>query len=195
MIHINKKTYLTTGEIGKILHVTRVTVYRWIRLGQLKAVRVHKGKYRVAKNDFAEFIKQHDLHNQVDSEIIAAPTLKILIVNDEPRIIKTLKTFLEKANPHYHILGATNGFDAGKLLVSFNPDIVILYLIMPGIDGFEICKHIKSDPHTKHIAVIAITGPAPEKNMNQMRKAGADGIFIKPPDYKKLWTSIEKLAK
>lgn len=189
------KPYLTTGEIAKILHVTRVTAYHWIKLGRLKAVRVHHGKYRVSKNDFAEFIKQHKLENQVAPEILATPTVKILVVDDEPDVVKIIKTFLEKANPHYHVVGATSGFEAGQLVSSFGPDVVILDLVMPGVDGFSVCRKIKSDPQTRKTRIIAITAYSSEENLKKIRKEGADAVLTKPFDYQKLLSSVKKLTK
>ena len=191
----NKKTYLTTGEIGKVLHVTRVTVYRWIKLRQLRAVRVYKGKYRVSKNDFAGFLRQHDLHNQVSSGMVTTPTVKILIIDDEPNVVVAVKTFLGKANPHYHIAGATSGFEAGQLVNSFRPDVVILDLLMPGVDGFSVCRKIKSDPHTRKTRIIAVTTCSSRENLEKIRKEGADIVLTKPFDYQKLLSSVEKLTK
>ena len=195
MIHAIKKTYLTTGEIGKILHVTRVTVYRWIKQGQLKAVRVHKGKYRVTRKDFAEFLRQHDLHNQVDSEPVTIPTVKILVVDDEPDVIRTIKTFFEKENQHYHVASATSGFEAGQLIVFFMPDVIILNLSMPGMDGFSVCRMIKSNPHTRNIEIIAVTSGSSMENLKEMGKETVRGIFTKPLDYEKLLATVKEMTK
>ena len=192
---MNQKPYLTTGGIAKILHVTRVTVYRWIKLGQLKAARVHQGKYRVSKKDFAEFIKQHKLENSVAPEILAMPTVKILVVDDEPGAVKIIKTFLEKANPHYHVVGATSGFEAGHLISSFGPDVVILDLVMPGIDGFSVCRRIKSDSQTRKTSIIAVTTCSSKKNLEKIRKEGADAVLTKPFDHQKLLSNIKELTK
>ena len=190
-----KKPYLTTGGIAKILHVTRVTVYNWIKLGQLKAARVHQGKYRVSRKDFAEFIKQHKLENSIASESIAPPTIKILVVDDEPEVIKIIKAFLEKANPYYHVVGTTSSFEAGHLISSFSPNLVILDLVMPGMDGFSVCRQIKSDPHTRGTKIIAITAHSSDANLKKIRKEGADIVLTKPFNYRKLLSSIKKLTK
>ena len=189
------KSYLTTGGIAKILHVTRVTVYNWIKLGQLKAARVHQGKYRVSKNDFAEFIKQHKLENSIASEILAIQTVKILVVDDEPDMVGTIKAFLEKANPHYHVAGATSGFEAGLLMRSFAPDIIILDLVMPGVDGFSICRKIRENHQTKDIKIIAITDYSSPENLKKIKKEGVSEILEKPFEYRELLSRIKKLTK
>jgi len=189
------KPYLTTGGIAKILHVTRVTVYNWIKSEKLKAARVHQGKHRVSKKDFAEFVKQHKLKNSIASEFLAMPIVKILVVDDEPDMVRTIKTFLEKINPHYHVVGATSGFEAGLLIRSFAPDIIILDLIMPGVDGFSICRKIRENHQAKDIKIIAMTGyPSPE-NLKRIKKEGVSEILAKPFKYRKLLSVIKKLTK
>ena len=190
-----KKPYLTTGGIAKILYVTRVTVYNWIKLGQLKASRVHQGKYRVSKNVFTEFVKQHKLENSIASEILTMPTIKILVVDDEPDVAGTIKAFLEKANPHYHVVVATSGFEAGHLISSFNPNVIILDLVMPGVDGFSVCRKIKSDSQTRKTRIIAVTTCFSKENLEKIKKEGADIVLTKPFDYHKLLSSVGKLTK
>lgn len=191
----NKKPFLTTGKIAKLLHISRMTVYYWIKNKRLKAVRVHQGKYRVSKKDFAEFVKQHGLENHVAPEILTVPTVKILVVDDEPDMVETIKVFLEKANPHYHVVGVTSGFEAGFLIHTFVPDIIILDFVMPGIDCFSICRKIKIFPQTRHIKIIAITGyPSPE-NLEKIRKEGVSEIIEKPFECRKLLSRVNKLAK
>ena len=195
MINKDKKSYLTTGEIAEILHVSRVTVYHWVKSGKLKAARIHQGKHRVSRNDFVKFLKQHGLENQAAVVIPTTPTIKILVVDDEPEIVKIIKTFLGKANPHYHLVGTTSGFEAGHFISSFRPDIVILDLVMPGVDGFSVCRKIKSDPHTRNTRIIAVTAHSSEENLKKIRKEGADAILTKPFDYQKLLSSVKKLTK
>ena len=191
----NKKPFLTTGKIAKLLHVSRMTVYYWIKHKRLKAVRVHQGKYRVSKKDFAEFVKQHGLENHVAPEIITPPTVKILVVDDEPDMVKTIKTFLGKSNPHYHLAGATSGFEAGLLMRSFAPDIIILNLDMPGVDGFSICRKIRENHQAKDIKIIAITGQPSPENLERIRKEGISEILEKPFEYRELLSIIKKLTK
>ena len=190
-----KKPYLTTGGIAKILHVTRVTVYNWIKSGKLKAARVHQGKYRVSKKDFAEFVKQHKLENSIASEILAVPTVKILVVDDELDVVGTIKAFLEKANPHYHVVVATSGFEAGHLISSFKPDVVILDMVMPGLNGFSVCRRIKSNHIARVTKIIAVTTYSSKENLEKIRKEGADIVLTKPFDYHKLLSIVKKLTK
>ena len=195
MIQTDQKPYFTTGEIGRLLHVTRVTVYRWIKLGRLKAARVHQGKYRISTEVFATFVKQHELENSIASEIPARPIVRILVVDDESDAVWTVKTFLEKENPHYHVVGTTCGFEAGGLMSSFRPKVVILNFDMKGVDGFNVCRKIKSDPQTRKTGIIAITGRSSGKRLERIKKEYARIVLTKPLDYRRLLSSVERLTK
>jgi len=190
-----EKGFLSTGEIALMLRVTRMSVYRWVRMGKLRAFCTPGGNYRILTKDFDRFLKEFGMKKFVSHTATARhPLIKILVVDDEPKIVETIKLFLEEANPNFHVIGATTGFDAGRLIHTFNPDIVILDLIMPGVDGFEVCRQIKSDSLTKHIKVIAITGYASEENLQRIKRERADACIAKPFDYNELVEEIEKLA-
>jgi len=191
---MNKKRFLTTGEIASILHVTRVTVYRWAKSGKLKAYQTPGGTYHVLRKDFAEFLRKSGMDDLAANHNFKTP-VKILVVDDEPEIVEIIKAFLEKSNPHYHVVGATSGFEAGHLISSFRPDVVILDLVMPGVDGFSVCRKIKSDPHTKGTRIIAITTHSSDENLEKIRKEGANIILTKPFDYHKLLSIVKKLTK
>jgi len=130
----------------------------------------------------------------LDSPGTPRPETRILIADDESRIVETLKTFLEKVSTEYHVTGATSGFEAGKLLQTFKPDVVILDLIMPGMDGFEVCRQIKSDPQTRDVKIIAMTGYTTDDNIERIKKEGADTVFLKPFDYQELLKEIARLT-
>lgn len=193
-IHNPEKSFLTNAEIAQILHVTRVSVYRWVKSGKLKAFRTPGGNYRILTNDFKKFLTNYGM-DEFAGHALQNLSIKILIVDDEPKVIETIKIFLEQINPSFHVAGATSGFEAGQLVLSFKPDIIILDLIMPGVDGFTVCREIKSRPSTKNIKIIAITGYPTEENIEKIKKAGADAVFAKPFDYNQLLQEIQKIKK
>lgn len=189
---MKSKRFFTTSEIGKIFGVTRICVYKWIKDGKLSAIRVPGGKYRVLKKDLIEFIKKvgkdryQDLISGLEEE-----GKKILIVDDDKSILKMLKEYFESKNSEYSIFTADNGFEAGRIITKIHPDIVILDLLMPGMDGFEVCKEIKTDPSTKDITVITMTGYPSDENIKKAKESGADYVLEKPIDFEK----IDKLIR
>ncbi|NBQ89454.1 MAG: response regulator [Betaproteobacteria bacterium] len=75
---------------------------------------------------------------------------------------------------------AFDGFAAGRMVESFKPDTVLLDLRMPGLDGFAVCRQLKSSPATNHIRVIAMTGYAPADSRTAIVEAGAELCLAKP---------------
>ncbi|MCM8821973.1 MAG: response regulator [Candidatus Omnitrophica bacterium] len=183
------RKYLTTGQVAQILSCSRVTVFQWILEGRINAIKTIGGHYRIPKEDIEKLIKVRESEASEPKNKI-----KILVVDDEPNIVKTLVLFLKKSNPAFDVYGTTNSFDAGRLMVTFKPDIAIIDIVMPGMDGFEIVEKIKSDPITKNIKVIAITGYGTKENIEKMKKKGAIACILKPFDYYEVAEQVKKLS-
>ena len=105
---------------------------------------------------------------------------KILIVDDEERNIKLLKAYL--MTKQYGIAEASNGEEALKMVNDFNPDLILLDVMMPGIDGFEVCKRQKTDEKTKMIPVVMVTALRERADRIKALEAGADDFLSKPVD-------------
>lgn len=88
---------------------------------------------------------------------------------------------------------ASSGFEAAAKVVKFKPDLIILDLFMPGIDGFEICKRIKEEADTAHIKILAVTGYDLEENRKRIMASGADGFMAKPLAIDTLLQQVEAL--
>ncbi len=183
--------FLTTGEAAKILNCSRVTIFHWIITGKIEAIRTPGRHFRIPKTSIDKFLKSLSSKTDVDKD---AKKIKILVVDDEPHIVNTLVLFLKKASPVFDVCGTTNSFDAGILLMTFMPDIAIIDIVMPGIDGFEIVEKIKSDPKTKHIKVIAITGYGTKENVEKIKEKGTSLCVLKPFDYYEILQHVKKLS-
>jgi two-component system OmpR family response regulator len=86
-----------------------------------------------------------------------------------------------------------DGYEAGEMVSTFKPDLVILDLIMPGLDGFKVCRRIKSSPQTRDIRILGITGYPEDGNVSGIMECGADGCLIKPVNADDLCNNVEKL--
>jgi CheY-like chemotaxis protein len=118
---------------------------------------------------------------RIPPELATAPPT-LLIVDDELEVLQWIGKALVQKCPGFRILMANDGFAAGKLVTAQPPDLVILDLYMPGLDGFEVCRSIKSDPQTNAIKIIAVTAhPSPEAE-KAIREAGAEEYMPKPLD-------------
>ncbi len=104
---------------------------------------------------------------------------KILIVDDEPFNVKLIEEILEYES-EFQYISTTNGKDALSLMSSYNPDIVILDIMMPGINGYEVCKKIKNDKKYKFAKVLMVSGKAMIEERLEGYEAGADDYITKP---------------
>lgn len=116
---------------------------------------------------------------------------KVLIVDDDPDVRKILAEILSVND--YRTEVASDGLDAGIKIVQFKPDLIILDLFMPNMDGFEVCKRIKGDSDHSHIKILILTGYDTKENKDRTLKAGADGYLSKPVNTDDLINHIQNL--
>ncbi len=118
---------------------------------------------------------------------------RFLIVDDDSLVQRQMKKILN--GPLIEIETASDGFEAGIKVVSFKPHLVILDLSMPNMDGFEVCKHIKTSPDLKKIKVLIMTSHGTKENKNKIMSLGADAFLTKPAAKEVIINLVEKLLK
>jgi len=116
---------------------------------------------------------------------------KILIVEDEPLISKVLTIRLESLG--YKVLSALDGEEGLDLVKKEKPDLVMLDIGLPKLDGNTLCELIKIDAATKHVKVIMLTGHRQMNEMEDSFKAGADVYVNKPYEWPRLLEHVKKL--
>ncbi len=118
---------------------------------------------------------------------------RILIVEDEKDIIELVQYNLEREG--YEVRAAANGEEALEFLDKESPDLILLDLMLPGIDGLEICRLIKQDPKTKNIPIIILTAKSEEADVVVGLQLGADDYVTKPFSPKVLLARIKALLR
>jgi twitching motility two-component system response regulator PilG len=103
---------------------------------------------------------------------------KILIVEDEESLLKLESILLIYKG--FEVKGVANGRAALEAVAEDKPDLVLLDIMLPEIDGFEVCRQLKSDPATRHIPVIMLTAKKSREDMVRGEKVGADWYITKP---------------
>lgn len=120
-------------------------------------------------------------------------TARVLVVDDILANIKLLEARL--AAEYFEVLTATNGQQALEICGRERVDVVLLDVMMPGMDGFEVCRRIKSNPATQHVPVIMVTALDQSSDKVQGLEAGADDFLSKPVDDIALITRVKNVAR
>ncbi len=117
---------------------------------------------------------------------------KVLIVDDDPINIELLEGYLSK---DYDILKAYDGNEALIIVEANPPDIILLDLIMPGINGYQVCKKLKDDPKNNHIPIVIVTSLHETEDRNKAIEVGADDFITKPFDIIELTVRVKSLLR
>lgn len=112
------------------------------------------------------------------SQKIKIDTAKILVVDDEPEITEIVETFLSESG--YEVAVENIPGKAVTKAREFKPDVILLDIMMPGVDGYAVCEEIKADPAFASIPVIFLTGKDRTDDMGRSFRSGGD-MFIKKP--------------
>jgi CheY-like chemotaxis protein len=124
-------------------------------------------------------------------EVSYMTSKKILIVDDSKNIRKLVTVVLK--NEGYEFSEAANGLDALSKVKLIRPDLVILDVVIPGMDGINVCKEIKKDPVISSTAVIILTSETTCEAMEAAKEAGAEVFMTKPFEPKDLKTAVKEL--
>jgi two-component system OmpR family response regulator len=119
--------------------------------------------------------------------------VRVLIVDDDAVFRQSALEFLSKREG-ISAKEASDGFTAGRMVAEFMPHVVVLDLLMPGMDGFEVCRSIKNSMRTRHIAILVLTGFPTDDNLKRVRECGADLSLAKPVELDELHAQILRLA-
>jgi excisionase family DNA binding protein len=170
------KTVYTTGEAAKICKVSQQTIIRCFDSGQLKGFRVPGSRFRrIPRDQLFSFMKD----NGIPTEALESGKRKVLIVDDDEELVELMRDAFER-DGRFDIRTANNGFDAGMLVKEFRPDLVILDVMLPDINGREVCVRVRSDRTLDEVKIICISGMVEADRVADLREAGANDFVQKP---------------
>jgi excisionase family DNA binding protein len=178
---------LSTRQVAQYCQVNFKTVLKWIEEGKLKAYKLpDSGVNKIQSADLIDFLKRFDF--PIPRGLQAGGIPRILIVDDEPVAVDTLRRLLRASE--FEIEEAHDGFEAGRKVESFKPDVMLLDLKMPGMSGHDVLREIKQGENTRHIRVIILSGYVDAPQRSALIKSGAEGVLEKPIDRAKLLALI-----
>jgi CheY-like chemotaxis protein len=195
------KGLLKLGEVAELSGLSLGTVRHYSNIGLIKPEQRTEGNFRLfdrlktigrldaVKKMIAQGMSLEKILAVIDQQ--SQSQKEVLIVDDEQIVCELIEGLLQSRLIKTKIVN--DGFAAGQALGETIPDLVILDLHLPGIDGFEICKRIKQDPRLARTRILAITGFDSPENAQKILACGADKYLAKPFDIQELSKKIEEL--
>ena len=121
------------------------------------------------------------------------PNTRILVVDDEPQNIRLLQIRLQADG--YTVLAANSGQEALELVQAEAPDLILLDIMMPGMNGFEVCQQLRAEESTQFIPVVMVTALAEKEDRIRAIEAGADDFISKPFDSHEVLARVRSLVR
>lgn len=170
------KTVFTTGEAAKICKVSQQTIIRCFDSGQLKGFRVPGSRFRRIPRDILyRFMKE----NGIPTDSLESGKRKALVVDDDEELVELIRDVLE-SDRRFDVRVANNGFDAGMMVKEYHPDIIVLDVMLPDINGMEVCQRVRSDTALDDVRIICISGMVEADKIEELKTAGANEFLQKP---------------
>lgn len=176
------KTVFTTGEAAKICKVSQQTIIRCFDNGQLKGFRVPGSRFRrIPREALYKFMKD----NGIPTDALESGKWKLLLVDDDNDLVDLLCKFLQE-DGRFEVRTASNGFDAGMMVKEYRPDIILLDVMLPDINGKEVCHRVRADTSLEEVRILCMSGLIEEDKIQELRLSGADDFVHKPFEFEEL---------
>lgn len=173
---MTNKTVFTTGEAAKICKVSQQTIIRCFDNGSLQGFRVPGSKFRrIPREKLFLFMR----NNKIPTDALESGRKKLLIVDDDQDLVDLMEDGFRR-DGQFEIRTANNGFDAGMGVKEFRPDLVVLDVMLPDINGKEVCQRVRNDPTMDMVKILCISGMVEASKVDSLKEAGANDFMQKP---------------
>ena len=195
----SQKNLLRISEVAQKAGVLSSTIRYYTDMGIILTGGETRGGHRLYDEEATlnairkiQFLNKQGLTiEQIKKDLVSSVgKKKILVIDDEPEVGELVLGLVNNNFPFIEVKMVYNGFAAGRILNEFLPDMIILDIMLPGVNGFEVCKQIKSSELHKNVKILAITGYDSPENKEKMLAAGASDFLAKPMDLKVLKSKI-----
>lgn len=183
------KTVFTTGEAAKICKVSQQTIIRCFDSGQLKGFRVPGSRFRrIPREQLFSFMRD----NGIPTDALESGKRRIAVVDDDVELVELITDVLER-DGRFEVRSVNNGFEAGMMVKEYKPDLIVLDVMLPDINGKEVCQRVRSDKTMDSVKIICISGMVEEDKVHELREAGANDFMRKPFEVDRLVDRICQL--
>jgi excisionase family DNA binding protein len=173
-----ERTY-TTHDIAKICDVYPSSVVNWITTGRLKAYATPGGHHRITREDLIKFLKEFKIPLPKD---LAVKPVNVLIVDDDVELTRILTRAFTRRGEEFKVDVCHAGIEALIHIGQSRPDLIVLDMVLPKMDGLQVCRVLKSKAETQNIKIIAISGKKLPFNEKKLSEVNIDAFFRKPLD-------------
>lgn len=183
------KDTLTTTEAARLLGFHVNTLKNWVRDGKMPAFKTLGGHYRIRAKDLVRVLRENEI--PVPPQLDVA-RYNIMVIDDEPSFLSLIKACFKNNRETFDIKTFSNGCDALMDIGRNAPDLILLDIRLPHMDGYELLARFKQSPETRDVKIVAISGH-PEEG-EKILQCGADDFYLKSEDINQLLEKMEKLA-
>jgi CheY-like chemotaxis protein len=176
-------------QVASLCGVDHAAINRWIAENKLKAVPTPNG-HQVMHDDLLAFMKKFFIPVP---KSIAKDTITVMAIDDEPDILAMLKAAFNQISPKIKFTAFSNPVDAISAIEKNPPNLLILDILMPNIDGIQVCTKLKTSRETAHIKILAITGKELKPQEEEFLSQNTDAFIKKPFSIENLIEQSKKL--
>jgi two-component system OmpR family response regulator len=187
------KKPLTVGQTAELCRVSKKTVLNWIYDGALKAFTTYGGHYRVWPVNLKKFLDSTGMDipfNYVDDR-----TTHLLVIDDDRDYAEMLKVAINSELPSIEVITTDNGYEGLMLIGEIKPQLVVLDIKMPKIDGFQVLELLKSRKAEHDMKILVVSGYLDAPTKQQLSKTVADYWMDKLTDLGVLIKTISAFVK
>lgn len=173
---MNSPDLLTPAKVANLLGVSPITIRKWAQKGMIAAHVTAGGHRRFYYSEVEQFARLQGMTLHLGD----SKARRILVVEDDRQFAMFIAEVISDMDRKLEVFVAYDGFDAGRQIQKFHPEIVLMDLMLPGMDGFSVCERLKQDPETRAMRVIAMTGYYSSENVERILSLGAETCLQKP---------------
>lgn len=173
--------HFTTADAARLLGIHSFTVGRHVDAGVLKGFRTGGGHRRILASELRRFIDARGMEVPPELEHVGGGK-RLLVVDDDAAVLRAVVRAFKAHARDIEVKTTTSGVEALLLLGQNRPDAVLFDLMMPGLDGLELCKRVRAIPSFNEVLLLAMTSSAGTDVIGSTLRAGANQFFEKPVD-------------
>lgn len=195
----NRPVLYSALEAAKLCGVVNQTAINWIKNNHLKAFKTPGGQFRVYPEDLRDFMIKRNIQIPAELRLACGESIiesdTILIVDDDKALNSVLAKFIGGKIDSLTVYQAFDGFEAGSLMAEKHPEILIIDLDLPGVDGFDLCRRISEAERLGKPEIIVITALEDDDAESKVKKFGVNYFMKKPLDLPKIYETIKRIIE